>query len=70
MRAGKFPLTLMGGQAEGLLCADPGARTPNGVSRNYQLPQILSYISHNYGVYPIFYSHHHSTPTLHNWAGY
>ena len=30
--AGKFPLTSMGGRAEGLLCADPGARTPIGVS--------------------------------------
>ena len=32
---GKFPLMLMGGQAEGLVCADPGARTPIGVSGNY-----------------------------------
>ena len=30
--AGKFPLVLMGGQAEGLGCADPGARTPIGAS--------------------------------------
>ena len=28
MCAGKFPLVSMGGQAEGLACADPGARTP------------------------------------------
>ena len=28
MCAGKFPLMLMGGRAEGLACADPGARTP------------------------------------------
>jgi hypothetical protein len=28
----KFPLVLMGGRAEGLACADPGARTPIGAS--------------------------------------
>ena len=28
--AGKFPLMLMGGLAEGLACADPGVRTPIG----------------------------------------
>jgi hypothetical protein len=27
-----FPLVSMGGQAEGLACADPGARTPIGAS--------------------------------------
>ena len=32
MRARKFPLTSMGGQAEGLVCADPGARILLGVS--------------------------------------
>ena len=26
----KFLLTSMGGKAEGLACADPGARTPSG----------------------------------------
>ena len=31
---GKFPLKSMGGQAEGLACADLGARTPIGVSGN------------------------------------
>ena len=31
-RAGKFPLVSMGGRAEGLACADPGARTPIGAS--------------------------------------
>ena len=30
--AGKFPLTLMGGLAEGLACVDPLARTPLGDS--------------------------------------
>ena len=32
MCAGKFPLASMGGRAEGLACADPGARTPIGAS--------------------------------------
>jgi hypothetical protein len=32
---GKFPLVPMGGQAEGLACADPGARTPIGASGNF-----------------------------------
>ena len=35
MCAGKFPLVSMGGRAEGLACADPGARTPIGASGNY-----------------------------------
>ena len=30
--AGKFPLVLMGGRAEGLACADPVARTPIGLA--------------------------------------
>ena len=34
MCAGKFLLMLMGGRAEGPACADPGARTPIGVSGN------------------------------------
>jgi hypothetical protein len=34
---GKFPLTSMGGRAEGLACADPGARTPIGVSGNFKI---------------------------------
>jgi hypothetical protein len=33
--AGKFLLVLMGGRAEGLACADPGARTPIGASGNF-----------------------------------
>ena len=32
MCAGKFPLVSMGGRAEGLLCADPGERTPISAS--------------------------------------
>ena len=35
MCAGKFPLVSMGGRAEGLACADPGARTPIGASGNF-----------------------------------
>ena len=34
MCAGKFLLMSMGGRAEGLVCADPGARTPIGASGN------------------------------------
>jgi hypothetical protein len=34
MCAGKFPLVSMWGQAEGLPCAEPGARTPIGASGN------------------------------------
>jgi hypothetical protein len=32
--AEKIPLASMGGRAEGLACADPGARTPIGASGN------------------------------------
>ena len=35
MCAGKFPLVSMWGRAEGLACADPGARTPIGASGNF-----------------------------------
>ena len=28
----KFPLVSMGGRAEGLACADPGARTPSALA--------------------------------------
>jgi hypothetical protein len=34
MGTGKFPLVSMRGRAEGLACADPGARTPIGASGN------------------------------------
>ena len=37
MCAEKFPLVSMGGRAEGLACADPGARTPIGASGNVLL---------------------------------
>ena len=39
--AEKFPLALMGGRAEGLACADPGARTPIGASGNYFLVSLF-----------------------------
>ena len=35
MCAGKFPLVLMGGRAEGLVCADLGVRTFFGASGNF-----------------------------------
>ena len=34
---GIFPLMPMGGRVEGQACADPGARTPIGVSGNLQM---------------------------------
>ena len=40
MCAGKFPLILMGGRAEGLACADLGAMTPIGASRNLNQKQL------------------------------
>ena len=33
--AGKFPLMSMGGRAEGLACADPGARTPMALAEMF-----------------------------------
>ena len=36
MCANKFPLMSIGGSVESLACADPGARTPLGVSGNYK----------------------------------
>ena len=42
MCAGKFPLVLMGGRAEGLVCADPVARTPIGARENC-LYFVISY---------------------------
>ena len=38
--AGKFPLVSMGGRAEGLACADPGARTNIGASGYFLLIPI------------------------------
>ena len=42
MCAGKFLLLSMGGRAEGLACADPGARTPIGASGNYYYYYLFS----------------------------
>ena len=45
--AGKFPLMSMWGQAEGLVCADPEARTPIGASgillfcHNEEKPKVV-----------------------------
>ena len=44
MCAEKFPLVSMGGRAEDLACADPGARTPIGASRNFSDPSHLCMI--------------------------
>ena len=41
--AGKFPLVSMGGRAEGLLCADPGARTPICASGLFLLLSLYQY---------------------------
>ena len=41
MCAGVFPLVLMGGRAEGLACANPGARTPIGASGIFYISLIL-----------------------------
>ena len=40
MCAAKFPLVSMGGRAEGLACADPGARTPIGASGIIYFPSL------------------------------
>ena len=37
MCAEKFRLVSMGGRAEGIACADPGARTPIGASGNFYI---------------------------------
>ena len=39
--AGKFPLVSMGGRAEGLACADPGARTPSALAEILAAFQLL-----------------------------
>ena len=52
----KFLLMLMGGRTEGLVCADPGARTPIGMSGNFFLlllsheSKVNSYIWPGVGV--------------------
>ena len=44
----KFPLILMGGRAEGVVCADPGARTPIYVSRNLLRKQLAQDYQHKF----------------------
>ena len=44
--AGKFPLVSMGGRAEGLACADPGARTPIGARGNFITGDSLFLVSY------------------------
>ena len=39
--AGKFPLVSMVGRAEGLACADPGARNPIGACENFSFLLLL-----------------------------
>ena len=43
-QAGKFPLPSMGGSADGLACADPGARTPIDGSGNFLSGQVYNAI--------------------------
>ena len=48
----KFPLVSMGGSAEGLACADVGARTPIGASGNlHEFPDSCWSISRAYFVF-------------------
>ena len=42
MCAGKFSLVSMGGRAEGLACADPGARTQSALAEIYITPKELN----------------------------
>ena len=52
MCARKFPLVSIGGRAEGLACADPGARTPIGASGIY-LFFLFKFLLSNFSV--LFY---------------
>jgi hypothetical protein len=49
---GKFPLVSMRGRAEGLACAETGARTPIGVRRNFLLSFFLSSSSFSHRPFP------------------
>jgi hypothetical protein len=46
--AGKFQLVSMEGRAEGLACADPGARTPIGASGNLYKVLVCVCVFHLY----------------------
>ena len=48
MCLGKFPFMLMGGRAESLACADPGVRTPIGVSGTFHVPTVTVSTLHNH----------------------
>ena len=52
--AGKFPLVSMGGGAEGLACADTGARTPIGASGNMISFHLLLKTANNFTWYNYF----------------
>ena len=51
MYAGKVPLVSIGGRVEGLVCADLGARTPIGPSRNFK--SFLRTIDDLINIYPL-----------------
>ena len=59
--AGKFPFVSSGGRAEGLACADLGARTPIGASEIL----FFIFISNKYFIYPLPASKLHFTKR--NW---
>ena len=67
MCAEKFPLVSMGGRAEGLACADPGARTPIAASGNlescFNKPSIILENYYQKDLY--LYLHIHSTFLVH-----
>ena len=50
----KISASVNGGRAEGLACADPGARTPIGASRNYYTYRgVLEIIAHSFSGPPL-----------------
>ena len=51
--AGKFLLVSMGGRAEGLACADPGARTPIGANGIFLTPVEFVVINCKSRVYEV-----------------
>ena len=42
---GKFPLVLMGSRADGLACADPGARTPSALAEIVLVLRVVAVVS-------------------------
>ena len=53
MCAGKFPLVSMGGRAEGVPCADPGARTKLSKSNAYDLYAKKTFDKTNNSIYEV-----------------